>query len=309
MKKISFVIPCYNEEECVLKFYERANKFVETLSDFSYEYIFVDDGSIDNTKKILFRLADMDKHVKVVSFSKNFGQQSAILCGFSYATGDCVVELDADLQDPIETVKEMIEKWNLGYKVVHGKRRSRKGESWFKKFTAKVFNFFFNKICRIKLPANTGDFKLYDKVVIKEILSLPEKQKYMRGVASFVGYKQCEVEFDREERQGGKTNYNFKKLSKLATNAVIANSNFPLMLPFYLGFIILNLVGLVFTVFTILLMFKICLPLTAWLFPFIAFFFGILFIIKGVNNLYIDKIYEQAKARPDYIVEDSKNCD
>ncbi|MBQ8430333.1 MAG: glycosyltransferase, partial [Clostridia bacterium] len=228
---------------------------------------------------------------------------------FEYATGDCVVELDCDLQDPIEAVSLMIEKWEEGYKLIHGRRRSREGDSFFKKVCAVVYNKLLMKLSGINVETRSGDFKLYDRQVVDAIVSLPENNKYMRGVSSWVGFKQCSIDFDRKERYAGKTSFNFRKLVKLAKDGLVSNSNKPLSLPYYIGgFVTFNSV-LCFLIFTILCCCSITLPLLAWVFPTISFFFGLTFMLMSLSNCYLGKVYDQAKGRPSFIVEETKNID
>lgn len=308
MKKISIVVPCYNEQETVDKFYDEAVKFL-AKTDMDYEIIFVNDGSRDETEQKLDALAQKDSKVKVLSFSKNFGQQPAIICGFRHSTGDCVVELDCDLQDPIEVVLEMIEKWKEGYDVVHGRRRQRKGESFFKKWTAKQYYKFLSRICSFSIPRNTGDFKLLDRKVVDVICNLPEHEKYMRGLESWVGFKQTFVDFDRAERFAGETHYTLKKMVNLAKSGIISNSTYPLSLSFKFGMFFAITSFLAFITLLILACAHVYNNLTAWIFPTIGMTFGIGLILNAFTNIYIGKIYEEVKNRPEYIVAKKLNFD
>lgn len=307
MKKVSLIIPCFNEEKCAPLFYDNATKFFDELKKYDYELIFINDGSIDNTKEILHSLAEKDKRVKVINFSRNFGQQSAMTAGFKIASGDCIAELDCDGQDPIETLRPMLEKWEEGYQVVHAVRKKRKGESWFKKFSAKFFYFFFNKLSKTKIALDSGEFKLYDRKVVNAMNSITEKEKYYRFITSWVGFKQCKVEFVRNERMAGETKYNTKKLIRLANNTIITNSTLPLYITFKIG-IMLSLLSIIcMLVFVVLVIAKVHLPLLSWLFPFVALLFGLDFTLKGITNAYIDKIYMECKDRPDYIIDTTEN--
>lgn len=307
MKKVSLILPCFNEEECVEKFYNHAKEFLKTIENYTFEMIFINDGSKDKTAQIIEEIASKDKSVKFISFSRNFGQQPAILAGFKVAEGDACIELDVDMQDPIELLPEMLKKWEEGYKIVHATRRKRKGENIFKKLTSKLFYRFFNFMCEVDLELDSGEFKLYDKDVVDAILAMPERRKFLRGIAGWVGYKQCKVEFDRNERAGGQTKYKLSSLIKLSNNAIISNSYKPLFLTTLCGMILSVLSGIVFTVFTTLAMFKIFLPLAAWLFPTLAMLFGLAFTLKGIQNMYISRIYEEVKHRPEYLIEKTMN--
>lgn len=309
MKKVSVVIPCFNEENCIDIFYNRAREFFNTIPQYDYELIFVNDGSKDKTEEKITAIAIKDKRVKLINLSRNFGQMGATACGFKYATGDCIAEIDADLQDPIEMLGPMIKKWEEGFQVVHGVRKKRKGESWFKKVTSKIFCWAFNLLCKNKVQLDSGDFKLYDRKVLNSMITLPEKDKCFRFIVGFVGFKQCNVEFERNERVAGKTKWTTKKLINLASNTIIANSNIPLFIGFKVGMVISFISSIVMTIFTTLAIFRIFLPVSAWLFPFIGILFSIAFMLNGITNAYIDKIYAESKNRPDYIVDTTVNFD
>ncbi len=309
MKKLSIVVPCYNEQETVEKFYETAISVLEQKANMELELIFVNDGSRDETLPRLTALAKKDSRVKVINFSRNFGQQAAILCGFRHATGDCAVELDCDLQDPLEVVLLMLEKWREGFDIVHGRRKARRGESFFKKFTAKVYYKFLAKICNYEMPRNTGDFKLLDRKVLDVICSMNEHDKYLRGLESWVGFKQTFVDFDRAERYAGGTHYSLKKMIALAKSGIVSNSNYPLTLGFKFGAVIslLSIIG--FVVLIVLAATHTYTNLVAWLFPTIGLLFGSKMTIDALTNLYIGKIYDEVKNRPEYIVSDKINID
>ena len=204
MKKISLVIPMYYEEEVADECYRRVKKVCDSLKDkYDYEIIFVNDGSKDKTLSILEKIAEEDKNVKVISFSRNFGHQAAVTAGLKYVTGDAIIIMDADLQDPPELVPDMLKKWEEGYEVIYGKRKSREGESHFKLFTAKAFYDTLNKLSDVEIPKNTGDFRLVDKKVVDVINSLPEHNKFLRGLFSWVGFNQYAYEYERKERFAG----------------------------------------------------------------------------------------------------------
>lgn len=311
MKKLSVIVPCYNEEEVLPAFYAKAVPVLEKLRGGSYEFelIFVNDGSRDRTGEILAEFAAKDKRVKVLTFSRNFGQQAAILCGFRHAAGCCAVELDADLQDPVEVIEEMLVKWEEGYDVVHGRRISRAGESAFKKSTAKWYYKFLNKITGIHIPRNTGDFKLLDRKVLDVICDLPEHGKYLRGLESWVGFRQTFVDFDRRERAAGETKYTLKKMVRLAQNGIVSNSSWPLTLSFKCGLALGVSSVLCFIVFIVLVCCGIGLPFAAWIFPAIALCTAVLCICNSLTNLYLAKVYEEVKNRPEYIVSEKINLD
>lgn len=307
MVKYSLVVPAYNEEKSLPLFYEAVVPLMESLGE-EFEIIFVNDGSRDGTKEILRGLAGRDKRVKVCNFSRNFGQQAAFLCGFSEATGDAVIAMDADLQDPPEVALLMIEKWKEGYDVVHGKRRRREGETVFKRATASLFYRFMRKATSLDMPADVGDFKLYDRKVVDAVLSLGEHDRLLRAQAVWVGFRQTTVEFDRPERVAGETHYTLKKMVKLAESGVFPNSDFPLKLPLKLGLGLLGLSLACFVVFIVLVCCGVYFGgLTAWLFPALGTAAGLLLFCHGLSNIYLSMIYSEVQNRPKYIVEDKFN--
>lgn len=304
--KYSILVPVFNEEEVVNLFYETMSKEIQKLNE-EYEIIFVNDGSKDKSPMILAELAEKDQHVKVVNFSRNFGQQAAELAGLSYASGEAVIIMDVDLQDPPSVALEMIKKWKEGYDVVHGKRKKRKGETVFKKLTAYCYYRFLRKITNMDIPTDTGEFKLYDRKVVESILALPEHNRYLRGLATWVGYKQTFVEFDRPERSAGVTKWTVKKMVRLAEDGILANSTYPLTLSIKFGITLGVLSLLAFITFIVLVICDISLPLVAWLFPTVAILAALILVINGFTNAYIGRIYDEVKGRPNYIVRDTIN--
>ena len=307
--KLSVIVPCYNEELTVEKFYLAATPVLEKIDGMDYEIVFVNDGSADKTAEKLSSLALRDNRVKVVNFSRNFGQQAAILCGFRSCTGDCAVELDCDLQDPVEVVPEMIEKWKEGYQVVHGRRVSRKGETIFKKATAAIYYKKLAKISSVDIPRNTGDFKLLDRKVIDIIINLPEHGKYLRGLESWVGFKQTFVDFERKERVAGETHYTLKKMFNLAKAGVISNSSYPLSLSLKAGIVGLILSVLGFIALIVLTALSVTNDPVWWLFPTVVLLASGVMLCNAITNLYIEKIYDEVKNRPEYIVDNKINLD
>ncbi len=304
--KISIVVPCYNEQATVEKFYDACLPILKQMN-VEYEIIFVNDGSRDATYEKLSELAEKDFNVKAINFSRNFGQQSAILCGFRYSSGDCVVELDCDLQDPVEIIPKMYEKFLEGYDVVHGRRIKRKGESLFKKATAAMYYKFLAKISTAKMPRNTGDFKLLSRRVVDLVCNMSEHQKYLRGLESWVGFKQTFVDFERKQRVAGESHYTLKKMVSLAKAGILANSNYPLSLSMKVGIAsgILSVLG--FIALIVLSIVKVPFDTVIWLIPTLVLLFSISYVFNGLTNLYVANIYEEVKNRPEYIVEETKN--
>ncbi len=308
MVKYSIIVPVYNEQDTIKIFYDAITPVMKNLNE-PYEVIFVNDGSMDNTLNILKELALSDKNVKYLSFSRNFGQQAAIFCGYEHSSGEAVITIDVDLQDPVEVIPEMIKKWKEGYEVVHGKRKKRKGETFFKKFTSKLYLKFIQGISGLKIPQNVGEFKLLDRKVVNTLINMPEHGRYLRGLTSWVGFKQTEVEFVRNERVAGTTKYSLKKLVKLATGSVVTLSTWPLTISAKLGLLGGFLSLACFITFIVLSCCKIFLPLAAWLFPTITMLFSISFVLNGLTNVYLRKTYEEVQNRPRSIVSESGNFD
>ena len=234
-KMVSVVIPMYYEEDVAEECYKRVKNVLESLENYNHEIIFVNDGSKDKTLEILEGIAKKDKNVKVISFSRNFGHQAAVTAGIKYVKGQAIVIIDADLQDPPELIKDMLKLWEQGNEVIYAKRKKRKGETAFKLFTARAFYKMLNKLSDVYIPENTGDFRLADRKVIDVINSMPEHNKFLRGLFSWVGFKQIPFEYERQERFAGKTKYPLKKMLKLASDGIISFSIKPLKIVGTLG--------------------------------------------------------------------------
>lgn len=236
-QKISVIIPMYNEELVIEECYKRLKENITKLKKYDYELIFINDGSKDKTLEKIKELAKQDTNLKIVSFSRNFGHQAAVTAGLKEVTGDAIVIIDADLQDPPESIPDMVKLWEAGNEVIYGKRKSRKGESYFKLFTAKMFYKTLNALSDVEIPQDTGDFRLVDRKVVDTINKLPEHNKFLRGLFSWVGYKQVPYEYERQERFAGKTKYPLNKMLKLASDGIISFSTKPLKLVGALGII------------------------------------------------------------------------
>lgn len=304
--KYSIVVAAYNEEEALPLFFDKVIPMFEGLNE-PFEMIVVNDGSRDKTAEIIADKCREDKRVTGISFSRNFGQQAALLCGLKESRGDAVIVMDADLQDPPEVALQMIKKWKEGYDVVHGRRKKRPGESIFKRLSASIYYKFLHKISYSKVPRNVGDFKLYSRQVVDEIISLPEHNRLLRAQASWVGFNQAFVDFDRPAREVGETKYTLKKMFKLAVDGIISNSNYPLTLSLKLG-ITLCILSLISVITFVIVGFCVkWLPLTAWIFPALGLLFGIDLTIKGFSDVYLARLYEEVKNRPIYIVKEKFN--
>jgi dolichol-phosphate mannosyltransferase len=299
----------YNEEAVLEESYRRLTSVLEKTKEV-YELLFVNDGSRDRTPQLLNELSQKDSRVKVLHFSRNFGHQTAVSAGMDYAMGQAVVIIDADLQDPPEVILEMIEKWKLGYDVVYGKRLQRKGETWFKKVTAKTFYRFLNHMTSVDIPVDTGDFRLIDRKVCDVMKSLTEKNRYVRGLVSWAGFRQTAVEYIREERFAGETKYPLKKMVKLAVDATLSFSYKPLRLAGFIGMALscISFLSLL-VIFWQALFTDTTVPGWASLIAVILFFNGVSLIHQSVIGEYVGRIYEESKNRPLYIVRETKGWD
>lgn len=307
MAKYSIVVPAYNEEKTLRLFYGAVVPVFESLRE-DFEIVFVNDGSTDKTQEILSELASGDKRIKVCRFSRNFGQQAALLCGLERAIGDAVIAMDADLQDSPQAALLMIEKWKEGYEIVHGKRRKRVGESAFKKRTADLFYAITRKITGLDIPSNVGDFKLYDRKVVDALVKLGEHDRLLRAQTAWLGFKQAFVEFDRPERVAGETHYTVKKMVKLAQSGIFPNTDAGLTLPIKLGTILGGLSLACMIVFIALACLTIDFGgLVAWLFPTIGLLTSIVLICQGLANIHTAMIYKEVQNRPKYIVSEEIN--
>lgn len=309
MAKYSIVVAAYNEEKALPLYYDAMTPAMESLGE-EYEIIFINDGSVDGTKEVLNKLAEKDKRVKVIHFSRNFRQQAGFLCGFTYATGDAIITMDADLQDPPEVVLQMIEKWKEGYQIVHGKRSKREGEGIVKRGTAYLFHSIMRKITKLDIPMSVGDFKLYDRKVINVLLSLGEQDRFLRAQAAWVGFTQTFVEFDRPARVAGETHYTLKKLMKLAGTGIFPNTDYPLHFSLKFGVLGLALSLACMITFIVLGCCGVYYGgLTAWLFPTIALVGSGALIANGISNIYIYMIFKETQDRPKYVVDETVNLE
>ncbi len=299
--KYSVIIPMYNEEEVILESYRRLDNVMRPLGE-EYELIFVNDGSRDRTMEIMLDVAKKDPHVKIVDFARNFGHQTAVTAGMKYSSGDAVVIIDADLQDPPELIPGMIEKWKEGYEVVYGKRLKREGETKFKLVTAKAFYKLINSLSGNMIPMDTGDFRLIDRAVVDAMNSMPEHNRFLRGMGSWVGFRQYAYEYKRDERWAGTTKYPLKKMIKLAKDGIISFSSKPLELLSVLG---CASIGVCFLWLLVLIILAICgVFFRQWqlIVAFMGIFAGIILIGMGILGEYIGRIYDEAKGRPLYTV-------
>ena len=308
-KSLSVIVPCFNEEEVITESYKRIKSILNQF-DFRTEIIFINDGSTDKTQEILYNILESDNSVKLITFSRNFGHQKAVTAGINHCTSDLAIIIDADLQDPPELIPEMIRTMETSHaQVVYCVRKSRKGEGFFKKITAKLFYRFLNFLSEVRLPVDTGDFRLIDKSIIREFNNLHEKGKYIRGLISWVGFKQVPFYYEREARFAGETKYPFMKMLRFATTSMLYFSTKPLRIATTLGFSSV-LVALVLAIWSILgKLIGFTHSDSGWtsLFVLIIFFGGVQLLTIGIVGSYIGNLFDEIKNRPEYIILKKEN--
>lgn len=309
MKKISIIVPMYYEEKVVKECYKRLSEILQRLVNYDYEIIFINDGSKDRTLELLEEIAELDQKIKIISFTRNFGHQCAVTAGLKHVSGDAIVIIDADLQDPPELIPDMILLWEEGNKIVYGKRKSREGESRFKLISAKMFYEAINALSDMEIPKDTGDFRLVDREVVEVINSLPEHNKFLRGLWSWVGFKQIPYEYERKKRFAGKTKYPLKKMLKLASDGIISFSTKPLKIVGAFGLVSIAISAFIMIYAIISFVFKLNNLAPGWtsLMVAITFFAGVQLLSIWIMSEYIARIYDESKNRPQYIIEKKIN--
>ena len=299
----SIIAPVYNEEGNLRELYAQMKQTLETTGE-TWELVLVNDGSRDRSMEIMQALQQQDPRVKIVDFAKNFGHQLAVTAGLDYAQGDAVVIIDADLQDPPAVILQMIEQWKQGYQVVYAVRSERKGESWFKEFTAKAFYRLIYRITDVDIPLDTGDFRLMDRKVVDTLKTMRERHRFIRGMTSWVGFKQTGVEYVREERFAGETHYPFTKMFKFALDAITGFSYLPLQIATYAGFAIaaLSAIATLVVIYARLFLESKAFLGQATTLVVVLFLGGIQLITLGIIGEYLGRIYDEVRGRPLYIV-------
>ena len=311
VEKVSFIIPLYNEEDCLPELINRIEKVkneIKINKNIDVNTIFINDSSSDNTFKILEDYANKNSHIKVISFTRNFGHQIAISAGLNYCTDDAAIIIDGDLQDPPELIFDLIEELNKGYDVVYAKRKKRKGESIFKLITAKLFYGIINKLSGVQIPKNTGDFRIISRSVINQLNKLSERHRFHRAIIPWLGFNSSFIEYDREKRFAGKTKFSLRKMLNLAINAILSFSTKPILyiIQFSLLCIFLSILFLFYILYMRLFTDQL-IPGFATIVSLIILFFGLNSFFIGIIGYYIALIFEQSKKRPLFVIDKTIN--
>ena len=305
MKKVSILIPAYNEEEVLYTLYDRLENVINKLNNYEFEVLLINDGSKDNTLNILRELRKRDKRMCYINLSRNYGKETAMIAGLDYVTGDCCIILDADLQDPPELIEEMLKYWEQGYDDVYAKRKSRAGESFMKKFTSSLFYKMLQKSTRIPIQKNTGDFRLLDRRCVDALRKFRESERYTKGMFSWIGFNKKEILFDRDLRVAGSTKWNYWKLIDLAIEGITSFTTKPLRISSFLG-VIISFCAFVYIVIIIartLIMGEAVKGYPS-LMAVILFLGGVQLLSLGIIGEYIGRVFNETKRRPLYFVEE-----
>ena len=303
MKTITVLIPCYNEENSIEILYEHLQKVISQLQEYNFQVLLVNDGSKDNTVAKMQELHEKDPAVSYLSLSRNFGKENAMLAGLDYADGDAVILMDADLQDPPELIPQMLQEWEKGYDDVYARRRTRAGETWFKKASAHWYYRILQKFSDIDIPADVGDFRLLDRQAVDALCLLREKQRYTKGLFCWIGYNKKELLFDREPRAVGNSKMNFIKLFGLAVDGITSFSVAPLRVASVLG-IFISSIAFLYLLFVVGKTLLFGDPVAGYpsMISIILFMGGIQLVVLGIIGEYVGRIFYEAKGRPDYLV-------
>ena len=305
MKKISIIIPAYNEEESLPLLNDRLQNLIKDIQNYDFEILFVNDGSKDNTVNILKDLREKYSNISYVSLSRNFGKEIAMMAGIDYATGDAIIFMDADLQDPPELVPELIKYWEEGYDDVYAKRKSRAGETFLKKFTSKMYYKVLQKMTNIEIQPDTGDFRLLDKRCVNALKKMRESQRCTKSLFSWIGYKKKEILYDREARAAGNTKWNYKKLIDLAIDGITSFTTSPLRLATYISIPTFIILGLYFIYVIIKCIYlKVMVQAYQAIILINLFFFAIIILLIGIVGEYLGRIFNETKHRPLYFVDE-----
>lgn len=305
MRKITILIPAYNEEESLPFLYERVSKIMNGIKNYEFELLFVNDGSKDKTLEEIKKMREEDSRISYVDFSRNFGKEIAMIAGMDYATGDCVIIMDADLQDPPELIPEMIKLWEQGYDDVYARRRSRKGETWLKKFTSKMYYKVLQSLTKVEIQKDTGDFRLLDRRCVNALRKMRETGRCSKSMFSWIGYNKKEILYDRDPRIAGKTKWNYKKLMDLAIDGITSFTTSPLRISTYLS-IPTFMALFIYFIYVIVKCIRLHIAIQAFqaTILLILFFSGVQIILIGIMGEYLGRIFNESKNRPLYLVDE-----
>ena len=303
MKKVTIIVPAYNEEESLPFLYERLEKLINENTNYEFEILFVNDGSKDKTIDLIKEYREKDKRINYVDFARNFGKEIAMIAGLDYATGDCVIFIDADLQDPPELIPEMIKYWEEGYDDVYAQRRSRKGETWLKKFTSKMYYRVLQSLTKVPIQKDTGDFRLLDKRCVNALRKMRETGRNSKSMFSWIGYKKKAIFYDRDPRVAGSTKWNYAKLINLAIDGITSFTTSPLRISTYIA-IPTFLALLVYFIYVIVKCIRLNVAIQAFqaIILLILFFAGVQILLFGIVGEYLGRIFNESKHRPLYLV-------
>jgi len=305
MKKIDIIVPAYNEEEALPFLFERLEKIMNENTNYQFEILFVNDGSKDKTLEIIKQKRAEDNRISYVNFSRNFGKETAMIAGLDYATGDAVIFIDADLQDQPELIPELIKYWEEGYDDVYARRKTRDGETFLKKFTSKMYYKILQKMSRVEVQVDTGDFRLLDRRCVNALKKLRESQRCTKSMFSWIGYKKKEVLYDRDPRVAGKTKWNYKRLVDLAIDGITSFTTSPLRLSTFIAIPTFAALAIYF-IYVIIKCFVVQAPIQAYqaIILLILFFSGIQILLFGIMGEYLGRIFNETKNRPLYLVDE-----
>ena len=303
-KLVTILVPAYNEEAVLSMLYDRLKALMDANTAYNFEVLLVNDGSKDKTFSIMQELRAKDKRINYLNLSRNFGKETAMIAGLDYAKGDCVIIIDADLQDPPELIPEMLKYWEQGYDDVYAKRKSRKGETWLKKFTSKMYYKVLQSMTKVEIQKDTGDFRLLDRRCVEALKQIRESQRYTKGLFSWIGYNKKEILYDRDPRAAGQTKWNYKKLVDLSIDGITSFTTSPLRWSAILG-ILVSFAGFIYMLVIIIktLINGVEVPGYASTMVVILFLGGIQLIFLGVIGEYLGRAFYETKGRPLYFIE------
>ena len=303
MKKITIIVPAYNEQDSLPFLYERLEKLINSIDNYEFEILFVNDGSKDNTIELIKEFRKKDERISYVDFSRNFGKETAMIAGLDYAKGDAVIFIDADLQDPPELIPEMIKYWEEGYDDVYAQRKSRKGETFLKKFTSKMYYKVLQALTSVEIQKDTGDFRLLDRRCVNAIKKLRESQRCSKSIFSWIGYKKKAILYDRDPRIAGKTKWNYKKLVNLAIDGITSFTTSPLRISTYIAIptFLALFVYFIYVIAKCAVTGDVIQAFQA-IILLVLFFSGIQILLFGIVGEYLGRIFNETKNRPLYLV-------